>query len=590
MSDNEYLYYKGTHPSWQYKGELKFDAAYENCVEKFCDPRNTVNHRVYIGEKQNQRQICCFCSRPSPDVSFSKDAHALPACLGNRIFFTREECDDCNDRFGREFENHLANMTEAERALLQIPSRGAPPKWTMEGYTSQFKRHPKTGVVMMSGGPDDLVKIKFDETRNRVDLEGPLRPYEPVRAVKSVLHSAWLFLTHEQRRKHGYLKEIIDDQLVILPFVFMSGYIPDRPPSRIELRIFEKKILDENIPDLIVMLYIGHSLILWSSPDVQSQRYLPFPFPAIRALAKAPPPTLSTTHLDRLNHISKKRTVRFALTSEKMEKIEGDPANFMATKAESEKEIFPRKVHMLLKTDTVENLLESFYLKVKNAGSSDLKIVLSAKDHACDFIITLRPKTFRDRNADLTFNFVPEGKPIKNVLQAISFLQHLGVGSSTLSIKDQGGNGVFSFESMKLDALIDLSREKLLAERIWELSRYVGRDFTYPRKVTDDEISELMNALDVFNENPQSTVNGSFSFTLEKKKADTDQLDKFLNGEGSLTITQQSRQLILLGVPFELPSHKITILFCKEIESADEGETFRISGRYRGAKYERMQL
>jgi hypothetical protein len=58
--------------------------------------------------------------------TFKKDAHTVPANLGNRHHFTREECDTCNHKHG-PLDEAVANFFASERMLMGVRKReGAP--------------------------------------------------------------------------------------------------------------------------------------------------------------------------------------------------------------------------------------------------------------------------------------------------------------------------------------------------------------------------------------------------------------------------------------------------------------------------------
>jgi hypothetical protein len=54
-----------------------YDETYDMVGHYFLRP----GRKVYLGEKESHQ--CRFCGKSSPDVTFIKDAHAVPECLGN---------------------------------------------------------------------------------------------------------------------------------------------------------------------------------------------------------------------------------------------------------------------------------------------------------------------------------------------------------------------------------------------------------------------------------------------------------------------------------------------------------------------------
>ncbi len=76
------------------------------------NPR-TDRHTV-VGAGQGMKR-CRFCSRtPVEGATFKKAAHIIPTALGNDHLKSAEECDDCNEYFGREIEPSLIAMLDIQ--------------------------------------------------------------------------------------------------------------------------------------------------------------------------------------------------------------------------------------------------------------------------------------------------------------------------------------------------------------------------------------------------------------------------------------------------------------------------------------------
>lgn len=85
---------------------------------------------------------CRFCGRgPSDTVTFKKKAHAGPELLGSKTIRTMNECDECNDRFGREFESHLGNRLNFLRSVSQVKGKGGAPSYENPSGTMRID-HP----------------------------------------------------------------------------------------------------------------------------------------------------------------------------------------------------------------------------------------------------------------------------------------------------------------------------------------------------------------------------------------------------------------------------------------------------------------
>lgn len=75
-----------------------------------------------LGSKSSPR-YCSLCQRKSPEVTFREEKHIIPEQLGNRWLLTYNECDACNQGTGKDLENELGKMLNAERAIARTPAK-----------------------------------------------------------------------------------------------------------------------------------------------------------------------------------------------------------------------------------------------------------------------------------------------------------------------------------------------------------------------------------------------------------------------------------------------------------------------------------
>ena len=64
---------------------------------------------------------CWLCGKTPSEAQFRSLAHVVPSALGNRHWFTREECDACNHHIGK-LESDLVNSLSIDR-IISRPSR-----------------------------------------------------------------------------------------------------------------------------------------------------------------------------------------------------------------------------------------------------------------------------------------------------------------------------------------------------------------------------------------------------------------------------------------------------------------------------------
>lgn len=87
-------------------GDRKY---FENLLNNYNIMEPNTAGRKIIGDRVNK--ICRFCGRGKPEVTFRKKAHVISSGFGNKNLIHTEECDSCNEAFGRieqDFLNYLA--------------------------------------------------------------------------------------------------------------------------------------------------------------------------------------------------------------------------------------------------------------------------------------------------------------------------------------------------------------------------------------------------------------------------------------------------------------------------------------------------
>jgi len=129
---------------------------------------------------------CRFCGRSRPEVSFRKEAHAVPEFLGNKSIFTRNECDECNQKLAQTVEDHLAKSFGPIRTITHMRGkRGVPTYKAIDGSAR---------IAMKSTGLEfHLNKDKPDFKEGQpadLALSMLTEPFVPVAAAKCLVKIA----------------------------------------------------------------------------------------------------------------------------------------------------------------------------------------------------------------------------------------------------------------------------------------------------------------------------------------------------------------------------------------------------------------
>jgi hypothetical protein len=126
--------------------------------------------------------VCRFCSRRAPEVTFRKEAHAVPELVGNGTLVSLYECDECNNRFSA-FEDDLGKLTLLERVAGQILGKSGVPS----AKTGQKKSRidlGASGFVIEQHAGDPIAEIDYEEKTLTITIAP--QSYRPLGAYKAL--------------------------------------------------------------------------------------------------------------------------------------------------------------------------------------------------------------------------------------------------------------------------------------------------------------------------------------------------------------------------------------------------------------------
>lgn len=101
--------------------------------EMFAFDADTKNN-IKIGESDKSKRVCRYCNKKKPEVSFKKVAHSISEALGNKKIITNDECDACNEKFGRGIENDLILYLNLYRVFFGIRGKNGIPKFKGKNF------------------------------------------------------------------------------------------------------------------------------------------------------------------------------------------------------------------------------------------------------------------------------------------------------------------------------------------------------------------------------------------------------------------------------------------------------------------------
>ncbi len=163
-------------------------------------------------------RVCRFCSRAAPDVTFRKEAHAVPELAGNGTLISLNECDECNSRFAA-FEDDLGKLTLLERIGGQVLGKGGVPS-AKTGQNNSRIDLKASGFVIAEHEGDPIAEIDKDKKTLTITISP--QSYRPLGVYKALLKIA-LTLMDETDLAKGWRADARPDQVLGSGFVLNPG-------------------------------------------------------------------------------------------------------------------------------------------------------------------------------------------------------------------------------------------------------------------------------------------------------------------------------------------------------------------------------
>ncbi|HEY5331555.1 MAG TPA: HNH endonuclease [Acidobacteriaceae bacterium] len=247
--------------------------------------------------------VCRFCNLAHPNVSFRKEAHAIPECLGNTSLFTKYECDTCNQFFGDGIETSLGNWSKPQRALSGVRGKRGVPKLKEESSRQWRFEHGSTGIKITQDEADPIAVV--NEATKEITLTVHRDPHTPVAVLKAFAKIAISLLPEEElpnfRAAMAWIRNA-DHQIGLVKTSFFPAlytFVPGNNPLVDSVILLRRRRNTLPVPYVTVVLTYGNEVFqtVLPSPDrdaaLSGQKvrfpYFPTPYELDRDLEPAAP-------------------------------------------------------------------------------------------------------------------------------------------------------------------------------------------------------------------------------------------------------------------------------------------------------------
>jgi hypothetical protein len=190
-----------------------FKSLFDDLLEHYkIEVFGETERKTFIGVKPTKGHgVCRFCKSPVDEsTTFKKEAHTISEGLGNKSVITADECDTCNDKFGRYYEPHLIQYLDILRVFYGTRGKkGIPHLKFKNGEVFQLKLEGSDEYTFVIASQDVIetengliVTLKDNQKVNNLKIFKSLCKYaisvlpaEELPAFESTIN--WLFLDPE---------------------------------------------------------------------------------------------------------------------------------------------------------------------------------------------------------------------------------------------------------------------------------------------------------------------------------------------------------------------------------------------------------
>lgn len=164
-----------------------------DCIASYQLIPGNGEHPVHIHDKV--RDVCRFCGKDKENdgETFPHNGHAISELIGNKSLFLDNECDTCNQKYGRKLEDQFAKYLGPARTIAQTIGKKGIPSYKNNDGTFRIDV-TKTEVLIQDVVDSGRAKIYEDH----VDFHLTKQTYTPIAAFKALVFMALSIMPEDE--------------------------------------------------------------------------------------------------------------------------------------------------------------------------------------------------------------------------------------------------------------------------------------------------------------------------------------------------------------------------------------------------------
>ncbi len=201
--------------------ELFYLQNYDVIARYTCS--NDGGHKDFVDTATIKPYRCRFCGKTEPEVKFTDDAHAVSELIGNKSLFIKSECEDCNKKFGKKYEDQFAKYLGPGRTLNQTKAKNGIPSYkTVDGKFRMDVTEKGFVIQEVSGNG------RLDFSNGVIQLHLIKDTYVPLNAYKSLVFMALSIIPENEMAAFDETIKWLNGEDILFNMSIYSSHVIER--------------------------------------------------------------------------------------------------------------------------------------------------------------------------------------------------------------------------------------------------------------------------------------------------------------------------------------------------------------------------
>lgn len=238
--------------SLKYKSFSEYLNSYE-ILFSYADYMD-LKERKFLYDVPDENLTCIFCLKKEPHTVFDDKSHVIPHSIGNHFLMHREECKNCNKKFGDTIETELANFSKKYLVINGQKNRNK----KNPGYLKYQAKSQKAFLQMKNIDNQKVLEVTGEQSEDILKEHGTGKisltfeaNYRDSEVYKAFMKSIYGVIPPEYRKDFSVLRNWINTEdhniKLINNLMMYQTILPTLHTNNLIMNVFRKKNTIKNM-------------------------------------------------------------------------------------------------------------------------------------------------------------------------------------------------------------------------------------------------------------------------------------------------------------------------------------------------------